>query len=236
MSKKQWMPGLAALAGVVSGCATNPARIPSDGIDHIVLAISELDLGIEQLGKLCGVMPVRGGEHGHTGTENALLSMGSGAYMEVLAPQVGAQLPPELQPLRAVTNLTPVSWAVATRNADLMSQMLRAHGYTVSEPQAGSRSTTEGSVIRWRTFQLTAPKIAGAPFFIEWTAGSPHPANTSPLGCPLLSLELHTPHDEQLRRLIRLLNVQGEITHGETSRMRVTLQGSRAPVRLPAGS
>ena len=230
------MPGLAALAGVVTSCATSPARSPSDGIDHVVLAISDLDRGIEQLGELCGVMPVRGGEHGHTGTENALLSMGPGAYIEVLAPQDGAQLPPELQPLRTVANLTPVSWAVATRNADLLSQMLRAHGYTVSEPQAGSRETTEGSVIRWRTFQLTGQKIEGAPFFIEWAAGIPHPAATSPPGCPLLSLELHTPHDEQLRRLMRLLNVQGEVTYGETSRMRMTLQGPRAPARLPAGS
>jgi hypothetical protein len=230
------MPGLAALAGVVTSCATSPARSPSEGIDHVVLAISNLDRGIEQLGELCGVLPVRGGEHGHTGTENALLSMGPGAYLEVLAPQDAAQLPPELQPLRSVANLTPVSWAVATRNADLMSQMLRAHGYTVSEPQAGSRETTGGGVIRWRTFQLTAPKIEGAPFFIEWDSATAHPATTSPPGCPLLSLELHTPHDEQLRSLMRLLNVQGEISQGETSRMQVTLQGSRAPVRLPAGS
>jgi hypothetical protein len=230
------MPGLAALAGVVTSCATSPARSPSEGIDHVVLAISNLDRGIEQLGELCGVLPVRGGEHGHTGTENALLSMGPGAYLEVLAPQDGAQLPPELQPLRSVANLTPVSWAVATRNADLMSQMLRAHGYTVSEPQAGSRETTGGGVIRWRTFQLTAPKIEGAPFFIEWDSGTAHPATTSPLGCPLLSLELHTPHDEQLRSLMRLLNVQGEVSYGETSRMKMALQGPRAPVRLPAGS
>jgi hypothetical protein len=236
VSTRQWLPGVAALAGVVTSCATSPAPSASDGIDHVVLAISDLDRGIEQLGESCGVLPVRGGEHGHTGTENALLSMGPGAYIEVLAPQDGAELPPQLQPLRGVANLTPVSWAVATRNADLMSQMLRAHGYTVSEPQAGSRETTGGAVIRWRTFQLTAPKIEGAPFFIEWLADTAHPAATSPSGCALLSLELHTPHDEQLRGLMRLLNVQVEVVHGEISRMQVTLQGSRAPVRLPAGS
>jgi hypothetical protein len=234
--ERRTVPVLGVLVASMTGCAMRPAMPTTHGIDHVVLAISDLDRGIEQLGEICGVRPVRGGEHGHTGTENALLSMGPGAYLEVLAPLDGVQLPPELQPLRTVTNLMPVSWAVATRNADLTSQMLRAHGYTVSEPQAGSRETPEGNVIRWRTFQLTAPKIEGAPFFIEWDAETAHPATTSPLGCPLLSLELHTPHDEQLRRLMRLLNAQGEITHGETSRMQVTLQGSRAPVRLPAGS
>jgi hypothetical protein len=227
---------LAAVAGVLTSCASKPATTSSAGIDHIVLAISDLDRGIAQLGEMCGVMPARGGQHENKGTENALMSVGPGSYIEVLAPQDGAALPPELQPLRAVTNLMPVSWAVSTANADLTIQMLRAHGYTVGAPQSGSRQTAGGGVIRWRTFQLSAPKIEGAPFFIEWDASAAHPAATSPLGCPLLSLELQTPQDEALRRLLGLLNVPGAVTRGAAARMVVTLQGPRGPARLPAGS
>jgi hypothetical protein len=227
---------LAAVAGVLASCASKPAGSPSTGIDHVVLAISSLDRGIAQLGETCGVTPVPGGSHEHTGTENALLSMGSGAYLEVLAPQAGKELPAELQPLRAVSDLTPVSWAVSTANADLTIRMLRAHGYTVGEPQAGSRQTTDGGLIRWRTFRLLAPPIEGAPFFIEWDASARHPAATSPSGCPFLSLELQTPQDEELRRLLGLLNVQGRVTRGAAFRMVVTLQGPRGPARLPAGS
>jgi hypothetical protein len=133
---------LAAVAGVLASCASKPAGSPSTGIDHVVLAISNLDRGVAQLGETCGVTPVPGGSHEHTGTENALLSMGSGAYLEVLAPQAGKELPAELQPLRAVSDLTPVSWAVSTANADLTIRMLRAHGYTVGEPQAAYRRRT----------------------------------------------------------------------------------------------
>ena len=211
----------------------NPAAAPTEQFDHVILAISNLDRGIERLGALCGVQPVRGGKHPHTGTENALLSMGARAYTEVLAPQAGVAVAPQYQPLRGVQNLLPVGWAVATANADTTVRKLRAAGFTTSEPAPGSRQTTDGSTVRWRTFELTAPKIAGAPFFIEWDAASAHPATTSPVGCPLLSLELRTPDDEQLRRLLSLLNLQGQVARGDASQLIVTLQGARGPTKLP---
>jgi hypothetical protein len=223
------------LAGV-SSCATNHARSPSEGIDHLVFAISDLDRGIEQLGELCGVAPSRGGKHEHAATENALLSVDSRAYLEVLAPLEGAQLPPELQPLRSIPDLMPVSWAVSSGSLDLTRVLLESHGYGVSEPRAGSRVTNDGQTIRWRTIQLTAPKIEGAPFFIEWDLESPHPAQTSPAGCALLSLEVRTPQDEELSRLLRLLNVEAQVIRGEASGMTVTLEGAHGAARLPVGS
>lgn len=230
------LSGLVALTGVLAGCASTQTAIPSGGIDHIVLGIANLERGIGQLGSLCAVSPVRGGRHEHAGTENALLGMNSRAYLEVLAPQEGAELPPGLQPLRAVPDLLPVSWAVSTGNIDLTARLLREHGYIVSEPEAGSRQTTEGGVIRWRTIRLVAPAIEGAPFFIEWDRASAHPAVTSPRGCAFLSVELHTPQDEALRRLLGLVNVQGQVRRAAAFRMVVTLQGPRGPARLPEGS
>ena len=137
MIARQLVPRFVVLAaGLVASCARNPAAPPSEQLDHVILGISNLDRGIEQLGALCGVKPVPGGKHPDTGTQNALLSMGSRAYAEVLAPQDGVQLAPMYQPLRAVANLLPVGWAVATRDAELTIQKLRAAGFAVSEPQA----------------------------------------------------------------------------------------------------
>lgn len=230
------LPAIATIAGILTGRTSMHMEATSAEIDHIVLAISDLQRGIGQLGEMCGVMPVAGGTHDDKGTENALLAAGARAYLEVLAPREGAALPPELRPLRAVADLTPVSWAVSIGDADLATEMLRAHGYTVSEPLAGSRQTTDGGIVRWRTLQIVEPKIAGAPFFIEWEVPVVHPATTSPMGCPLLSLELHSPQDEELRRLLGLLNVQGQAIHAATHRLVVTLQGPTGPVRLPAGN
>jgi hypothetical protein len=227
------IPGMLLTASLVAGCAMSPTPTPPEQLDHVILAISHLGKGIEQLGDLCGVSPTPGGKHPQTGTENALLSMGSRAYTEVLAPQDGVELSPEYQPLRAVTNLMPVGWAVSTRDADLTIQKLRTAGFSVSEPQTGSRQAPDGSVVRWRTFQLTAPKVASAPFFIEWDPATDHPSATSPVGCPLQTLELRTPHDEELRRLLSLLALPGDVVRSETPGLAVTLEGTAGPTRLP---
>lgn len=225
----------AALA-IAAGCAMTPGASAPERFDHVVLGISDLGRGIEQLGALCGVKPVRGGQHPHTGTENALLSSGPDSYVEVLAPQAGVPLPPEIAPLRGVADLLPVSWAVATRDASRTIGRLRAAGFGVSEPQPGSREVGDGKTLRWRTFTITSPAIAGAPFFIEWDSGLPHPAASSPPGCTLQTLELRTPQDAELRRLLDLLDVPGQVVRGDASRPVVTLKGPRGPVRLPAGS
>ena len=141
---------------------------------------------------------------------------------------------PEYQSLRAVADLRPVDWAVATRDAEHTVRTLRAAGYSVSELQEGSRRTPEGSLLRWRTFRVTAPDLQLAPFFIEWDAGSPHPSTTSPEGCSLKSIELRTPDDEKLRRLLTLLQLPAQVTHAEAPTLVVTLQGPPGLTQLPA--
>ncbi len=220
------------VASCLASCASSPARSASTKIDHVIFGVADLEQGIEQFGALCGVTPVPGGKHEHTGTHNALLSTGSHAYLEVLAPQEGVELPRELEPLRALANLTPVGWAVAVEDAELSMQRLREAGYNVSEPQEGSRRTPEGSLIRWRTFQLIAPGHDIAPFFIEWDPASSHPSETAPEGCSLVSLELRTPDDEALRRLLSLLKLDSRVIRADVAQLVVTLKGPRGLTEL----
>ncbi len=233
MIKRQLFAGfLVLVASCLSSCGSSPAPSAAGQIDHVILGVADLDQGIAQLSDLCGVMPVLGGKHEHTGTHNALLSTSSHAYLEVLAPQRGVELSRELEPLRALANLTPVGWAVAIEDAELTMRRLRAAGYSVSELQEGSRLTPEGSVIRWRAFQLTTPGLEIAPFFIEWDAASAHPSETAPEGCSLESLELRTPHDEALRRLLSLLQLESRVVRADAAQLVVTLKGPHGPTTL----
>ncbi len=233
MIVRRMLAGLLVLgASCMAGCTRSPVPPAAAQIDHVILGVSDLDQGIVQLGALCGAMPVPGGRHEHTGTHNALLSTGSHAYVEVLAPQRGVELPRELQPLRSLASLTPVGWAVAIEDAEVTMQTLRAAGYGVNELQEGSRQTPEGNIIRWRAFQLTTPGREVAPFFIEWNAASAHPSETAPRGCSLGSLELRTPHDEELRRLLSLLKVEGRVVQDDVSLLVVTLKGPHGSTEL----
>jgi hypothetical protein len=229
---KKVLQGLAAL--LVATGAMGAEQTASEQIDHVVLAISDLARGSAQLAAACGVEPVKGGQHPNRGTQNALLSAGSRVYLEVLAPQEAAELSAEYKELRTVAELRPVDWAVSTRDAAATVRTLKAAGFKVSEPEAGSRKTPQGKLLRWKTFGVTGPELQLAPFFIEWDAASPHPSTTSPQGCSLQSVELQTPHDAELRRLLSLLHVTAKVIHAETPMLVVTLQGKSGLARLPA--
>ena len=91
---------------------------PRVWLDHFVVAIDDLDRGIEAFESLTGVRPVFGGEHPALGTHNALVSLGGEQYLEILAPRPGAEVSPLFGEAGRFPTLTPYLWAVATDAAD----------------------------------------------------------------------------------------------------------------------
>lgn len=55
-------------------------------IDHVVVGISDLEVGIAAFASLTGVTAAYGGAHPTTGTHNALASLGDDVYLEILSP------------------------------------------------------------------------------------------------------------------------------------------------------
>ena len=56
-------------------------------LDHLILAVGDLEKGIAEFTEKTGVKPTFGGVHKGIGTHNALVSLDNGMYLEILAPE-----------------------------------------------------------------------------------------------------------------------------------------------------
>jgi hypothetical protein len=175
--------------------------------DHLVVGIRSLAEGVGQFKRLIGLEAAGGGTHPGRGTENALVSLGSAEYLEIIAPRAEARLSDADAKLRELDRLTIVTWAVAVDNADDAREILKAEGFATTVPQQGSRVTPSGERLDWEVFRLTDAKIGGAPFFIEWSDLASHPSSTAPSGCVRERFHIQTPASDRLSAMLNALGL-----------------------------
>jgi hypothetical protein len=216
----------AALFGAISlptAAATPPAQI-----DHILLGIDDLDRGVKQFEASTGVKPVYGGKHPR-GTHNALVSLGDGTYVEIIAVQKGSKPPDDYAGLAQLHELTPIGWAVSSKDSAQLRSRLEAAGMAVTEAAPGSRTTPAGKTLSWQTFGLK-DNFEEAPFFIVWSAQTAHPSTTSPTGCKLQQWHIAGPHQKDLEQLRRTLDLRVDVAAAKSTSMRLALACPKGPV------
>ncbi len=151
------------------------------GIDHLVVAVPDLDRAAEAVRSVVGLSVAPGGLHPDHGTANRLVWLGD-TYLELVA-----VVDPErargswfgrlvLERVEDGGGLAALCLASDDLDADLIAA--RARGALVEGPVAGERRRADGRVVRWR---LAVPDPLGsewAPFLIEhdstaaeWTPG-----------------------------------------------------------------
>jgi hypothetical protein len=213
---------------------SEPPMVPAS-VDHILLAVHDLQSGIDEYERLTGVRAQLGGAHPGRGTQNALVSLGSATYLEILAPNpadsAGSRVQAELAPY---VTLTPYDWAVRNEDLEALVQSLGEEGVRTGAIQPGARIRSDGARLQWRTLGLVAPAHPLVPFFIQWAAFSPHPATTSPEGCTLRELRFEDPGPDELRRTFDRLGIDARVSHGPRAAMHVRLDCPTGLVEFPA--
>jgi hypothetical protein len=239
--------GWSMVAFLLAALASTRAQPPGGGahsadtaaahIDHVILGIGDLEQGIRAFTMATGVAPQRGGEHPGRGTANALVSLGAGRYLEIIAPAGSGSgkgqapvAPGGGTGLGTLQALTPVGWAIGTSDLDGLMARLATSGFELTGPMPGSRRRPDGLLLKWRTAQLGEPGIPLAPFFIEWSPETPHPSTTSPSGCELVGIELDAPAPEKLDQLLRAAGVATRPKPASEPRMVLILDCPRGRV------
>lgn len=193
--------------------------------DHLVVGASELESGIAAFAHLSGVGAVAGGRHPGRGTENALVSLGRDAYLELLSPQPGAIASGADASLSSLRGLTLIDWAVAVDDVEELGRQLADAGLEVDGPRPGARTTPAGIALAWRTLRLRAG-LFGAPFFIEWHAATVHPSRSLPSGCALTALTIESPDAARLMTALATSDLPMVAVRNGPGSMRADLTGA----------
>jgi hypothetical protein len=240
-------PGLnllaACLAGglaVVSGLGAETMEKAEHYPDHIVVGIADLELGMDRIEELTGVRPAYGGSHPHIGTHNALISLGTHSYLEIIAPNPDpdpATLDPVLRaqfmdPLLSMPGLKPFLWAVGSTDLDRTRSLLARDGIQLSEPAPGARKKPDGSLLEWRASFVIEPRAQPLPFFIQWVDPSVAPPTDSPAGCLLAGIAVSGPDIGKLKRMIEVLSLQVTPIESESPGIQVSLDCPKGKITL----
>ena len=219
------------LAFVASTAAR--AQSPAPQLDHLIVGIDSLERGVELLGRLTGVRPAVGGVHPGRGTRNALLALGGGQYLELMAPDPAQTPTPTSAPLARLHEPTPIGWAARTSNADSVRSALAARGRSDLPLRPGSRRRPDGATLRWRTLEVWGPTASDLlPFFIEWDPTSTHPASDAPRGCTLTSFTIVSPAADSLRAELRAASLDVRVAKGPRDGIAVSLACPAGKVTL----
>jgi hypothetical protein len=187
--------------------------MPTSHADHLVVTAPTLAAGIAYIERTLGVTPLAGGEHVRLGTHNALLKLGHGFYLEVIAinpaapqavsrarwfglDQLSADRPPRL-----------ASWVVRTDDIGAAQAAVKVALGPIEEMQRGT--------LQW---QITIP-VDGRlvldglmPSLIQWHSSS-HPTDNMPdLGCTLTSLEGFHPQARLISQQLQAIGLQSQVT------------------------
>jgi len=203
-------------------------------LDHLVYAAPDLDLATVDLERRLGVRPGYGGKHAGGLTHNALLSLGEGTYLEIIAPVAGVTASAGTLPfgLGALTTPRLAAWAAAVDDLERRVETARVAGYDPGQMITGGRDLPDGSHLSWRLAVRPQPAGDGlVPFLIQWTS-EPHPSATAPKGCRFVTLRAEHPEPESVVDMLLALAVDLPVTAGAEPRLIATLETPNGRVEL----
>lgn len=180
-------------------------------LDHLVLATHDLTQGAAWLADHLGVALSPGGVHAAMGTHNRLLKLGPSTYLELIAIDPLAPVPPrprwfalDTPRMRARIAERPrlIHWVA--RSTDIVAESARS-----LEP-LGEISPMRRGDFEWQITVPTDGHLPGdglMPTLIEWRVPQ-HPAAGLPeAGCALLKLEGFHPDPVRIRTVLAALGL-----------------------------
>ena len=186
-------------------------------IDHLLFAGEDLDVLVNDVFMEAGVRAVAGGKHSGQGTHNALIGLGPGRYLELMAQDPDGDDDGAGAYRKSIAYLEQPAlhtWCARTDDVDVLARLASGAGLSLVTSEGG-RVLPDGTPLRWTLAALEGHPFGGlVPFFIDW-GESAHPSRTLPADLCLTRLTLAHPRADALSRLLRELG--GPVPDVETA-------------------
>ena len=201
-------------------------------LDHFIYAGRDLDAMSARFEQMTGVAPGRGGRHPGMGTHNALASLGSDVYFELLAVDPTQQDKVEGTMGAHIDALaSPRLFAYMLKGQDLSQQQKVLAGYGISADLFdASRTTPDGRTLKWRLLVPHDNPLGDfVPKFIDWL-DTPHPSTTSSPGCMYKSFEIGHPESARLGGLLAALGASIPVETSDRAHFRLRIGSPKGSV------
>jgi catechol 2,3-dioxygenase-like lactoylglutathione lyase family enzyme len=144
-----------------------------NALDHLIIAVSDLDAAEENYTKIFGIKPVWRGEHKELGTENSLFNF-QNTYFELLAAKgegLGAAL---VNHYLQESGEGLIGIVLGTEEIDECYKSLQSKGYALGEISEGEGiNFKDGAIREWKNLFLPPELTRGIfAFIIQHTKGS----------------------------------------------------------------
>jgi len=212
------------------------------GIDHLAIAVPDLDVAVKALRDAVGIEAGGGGVHPGAGTANRLAWFGD-TYLELITVvdrEVAAATFLGGPTIRVLDEEGAgfVTFVLASDDLDAGVGRLRAAGSAMSDPFPGERRRSDGRIVRWRLARAGEVGPELPPFLIEhdtsaaeWTQAerAARAIERHPIGGPvrLSELELRVADVDPVAAAYRRelgLDLERSAADGATAKARIGRQ------------
>jgi catechol 2,3-dioxygenase-like lactoylglutathione lyase family enzyme len=203
-------------------------------VDHLVLATPDLAQGIEFVRDRLGVDAVPGGHHPVYGTRNALVSLGSACYLEIIGPddKVLDQEEVRVFGIHELDDTRLVTWAANGSDLEAFVESARREMIDLGSVTLGSRRRPDGRELTWNFTDPLAARSGGVlPFFIDW-GNTAHPASSLDDVCRLLEIGLFHPHAKEVERRLGVLGIGLPVEPADKPRVTARIRTPKGDVEL----
>jgi hypothetical protein len=203
-----------------------------DQLDHVVLAVSDLEKAKTEFESQTGVLPADGGPHDGLGTRNALVSFDNGVYLEIIAPDTEQKIDDTLgERLSKLSSPRLLHWAIRTKKLNRVYDRADEAGLHPGQVKAMSRNVPGGNRISWEVIGIGGHELGGCvPFYIDWLK-APHPTKSIPFVGQLESFQVSLPPESPARKLLNQTPKYVEIVDGNP-RISLSFKSKNGTIKL----